>query len=336
MEEYQKRAWGCLLDVERKALYLNFSQGLSSRKSGEVLKVAHYKYLEIKSRAERLFKLFSDYFSKYPDLVDPNGVVSTRVRDYIYAIIYNRKTRGEAVSSVGDSSWLLYRVSNRILTENLQRLKDSKEGTWDRDLYRLLVEFDRWNNFRVIPRPFQAISAFTRKNQKKYKSYVSYLHRIPDSKIRSLVDQYWSKGIGKRYYVTFLSESFDNGYIVVPLKENKTILQTLTQMRFYIFNDIFTADLFGILLIQFPERTMNRKDGLSYWKEYRGVIEKAINYEYINNLDFGYITMDKALGLSRKKFIRSISTLNKVKKARIKAEKKKQQKLVKKVAKELI
>lgn len=64
MEPYMEKAWDCLTEQEQNSLFLNLSNGLSARETGEILKVSHYKYLEIKARAEKLFKLFSD-FLKY-------------------------------------------------------------------------------------------------------------------------------------------------------------------------------------------------------------------------------------------------------------------------------
>ena len=45
MERYQQQAWDCLTKREQDSLFLNISQGLSTRKTGEVLKMSHYKYL---------------------------------------------------------------------------------------------------------------------------------------------------------------------------------------------------------------------------------------------------------------------------------------------------
>lgn len=310
MDLQKNKAWTCLSELERKALYLNFSQGLSTRKSGEILGVTHYKYLEIKARAERFFKLFTDYFNKYPDLVNPNSPVSERFRDYLYACILKRMAKSDAVYSVGDSKWLLTQFSNKSIGKDMQLLKDSKEGSWDHDLYKLVVEFDRWNNFRILPREYQAISPFGRRSTKKYKMYVNYLHRIPDKKIFYLIDTLWNSGITNVYYVVMLSNALDNGYIVMPIKEKD--IPTFSKMRIYAFKDMIDADLYGVLLLQYHERTMTRRDGLLYWKEYREAIEKAVNYAYINNLDFGYFAMDEALGLKRKKFIRSKETLEKI------------------------
>ena len=60
MEPYMEKAWDCLTEQEQNSLFLNLSNGLSARETGEILKVSHYKYLEIKARAEKLFKQLSN------------------------------------------------------------------------------------------------------------------------------------------------------------------------------------------------------------------------------------------------------------------------------------
>lgn len=64
MNEYQKKAWDCLTPTEQQSLFLQLSESKSSWEAGEILKLSHYKYLEIKERSEKFFRLFSD-FSKY-------------------------------------------------------------------------------------------------------------------------------------------------------------------------------------------------------------------------------------------------------------------------------
>ena len=70
MEKHHQLAWDCLTELEQQCLYLNLGQGLSTWRAGEILKVTHYKYLELKARAEKLFKLFSDYFEKAKLAID--------------------------------------------------------------------------------------------------------------------------------------------------------------------------------------------------------------------------------------------------------------------------
>lgn len=61
MDEAQQKAWSCLIDKEQQSLFLQLSESKSSWEAGEILKLSHYKYLEIRERSEKFFRLFSDF-----------------------------------------------------------------------------------------------------------------------------------------------------------------------------------------------------------------------------------------------------------------------------------
>lgn len=299
MEDYQEKAWECLTKEEQNSLFLTLSQGLSTWKTGEILKITHYKYLELKARSEKFFKMFSDYFYLYPSLINPKAPLSERFRDYLYGCILKRLPKDEASEYAGDSSWLLKPVRNNHIINNMSNLKKSKDK-WDKDLYALIMEFDRWNNFRILPRILQASSPYKRRNTKKDKIYIKYLHGIPDFKIRAMIDMYWKAGIpDKRYYVAFISDFFKEGYVVVPIKREDNIVNQITDMKIYIFEEQEDAELFGIMVKNFFEKTRDCKSGLNFWKEYRSLINRAINYNSINNMDFTCETLDSAYNLKR-------------------------------------
>ncbi len=173
MEPYREEAWNCLTKVEQDSLFLNLSQGLSTRRAGEVLKISHYKYLEIKARAEKFFKMFSDYFYKHPSLINPKAPIGQDFRDYLYGLILTRLPKDEAINYAGDSAWVLHEFNTKKVALNMERLKNSKDP-WDKDLYILIMEFDRWNSFRILPKLLQAPSAYKRRTNKKYKIYLRY------------------------------------------------------------------------------------------------------------------------------------------------------------------
>ena len=300
MEKYQERAWDCLTSNEQNCLYLNFSQGLSARRSGEIMKIAHYKYLELKARAEKFFKLYSDFFAIHNDIFRPDAPVGEKFRDYIYGCILRRLPKLEATEYAGDSAWLLKKKKNKHIIRGMETLKAST-NQWDKDTYAFIMEFDRWNNFRILPRILQAPSAYKRRGNKKDKIYLKYLHRIPDSRIRAMVDIYWSNGRpDKRYYIAMLSEIFEDGYGVVPIKRKPEIVSELTKNKIYIFEEQIDADKFGLMVYHYFEKTSNIKLGLAFWKEYRELIETAINYREINNMDFTCENLDMAYNLKRK------------------------------------
>lgn len=307
MEKHHQLAWDCLTELEQQCLYLNLGQGLSTWRAGEILKVTHYKYLELKARAEKLFKLFSDYFEIHPSLIRPDSFLDTRFQDYIYGCIAKRLSKEEASIYAGDSSWLLRPVKREHIIRSMQRLKGSSvKNEWDRDLYALILEFDRWNNFRILPKILQAPSPYKRRNSKRDKVYLQYLHRIPGFKIRALVDMYWRAGKPEnRYYVAFISTDVfkKQGYSVVPIKRNEDIVKRITGLKVYIFEDYDDADQFGIMAYSYFENTSSVREGLNFWKDYRELVERAINYREINNMDFTIGELDMAYSLKRKKKI---------------------------------
>lgn len=303
MERHQELAWDCLTEPERTSLMFISGKGLSTWEAGEILKMSHYKYLELKVRAEKFFRMFSDYFQLHPSLVNPNSPIEPRFRDYLFGAMIKRLPKEEAKIHAGDSSWLLTSITNSRVIKNMSRLKESKDK-WDKDLYALIIEFDRWNNYRILPRILQAPTAYKRRSTKKDKVYLSYLHRIPDFKIRQLITEYWKDGKqDNRYYTVLVSDDIfpEEGYGVMPIKKDEDVIKSITDLKIYIFESPVIADTFGFLVTRYFEKTVDSKGGLKFWREYREIIEKAINYKSINNMDFTCESLDMAYKLRRKK-----------------------------------
>ena len=307
MERNQEMAWDCLTEPEKNSLMFIQGRGLSTWEAGEIMKMSHYKYLELKARAEKFFRMFSDYFKLHPSLVSPNSPIELRFRDYLFGAIIKRLPKEEAKIHSGDSSWLLTSISSPRIIKNMKRLKES-EDKWDKDLYTLILEFDRWNNYRILPRVLQAPTAYKRRSTKKDKVYLSYLHRIPDFKIRQIITEYWKNGpSGRRYFTAIVSDDLftEEGYGVMPIKREEQVIKAITDLKMYIFESSTIADTFGFMATRYFEKTVNSKGGLKFWKEYREVIQKAINYKSINNMDFTCETLDTAYKLRRKKNTKS-------------------------------
>ena len=72
MNDAQKKAWDCLNEIERQSLFLQLSESKSSWEAGEILKLSHYKYLEIRERSEKFFRLFSDFFELHTSIFRPD------------------------------------------------------------------------------------------------------------------------------------------------------------------------------------------------------------------------------------------------------------------------
>lgn len=301
MEPYQEKAWNCLTEPEQNSLFLNISKGLSTKKTGEIMKLSHYKYLELKARAETLFKLFSEYFQVYPDLVRPRCILDEPFRYYLEACLIKRLPKSEAKEYAGDELWLLNPITNRCIVNNMRKLKQS-EDPWDQDLYALIQEFDRWNNFRILPLELQTTSPYKRRETKKYIIYFNYIKTIPQEKWDYLLYKYCSKGKDElRYYVSLFSDNYEDGYLIIPIKRDQEILEYFNNLRLYVFDKYSMAQEFALMIVNYKNKSVSQKSGLLFWKRFKELIPEAINYKQVDNHDFNFNFLDRIYGISRTK-----------------------------------
>ena len=231
MNEAQQKAWSCLIDKEQQSLFLQLSESKSSWEAGEILKLSHYKYLEIRERSEKFFRLFK---------------------------------RKEASLFTGDSAQLLPKVNSKNIERNMKRLKES-DDEWDIDTLRLILEFDRWNNFRILPRMLQQPSAFKRRSNKKDKIYIKYLlNRVPDWMHTKLKERfrYKVKPGKKKYWVALISEDlYTDGYLLLPVRPLDEVVDEFSRFYMYVFKTKDDADTFGFMVSKFMIKTESVKLG---------------------------------------------------------------------------
>lgn len=280
MQENKAKAWEYLLDLEKQSIYLTLGQGLSGCEAGEILGVTHYKYIELKARSETFFKILSDYFAKHKQLIRPQAGINPAFRDYIYGCIEKRLSLQAATIFAGEGSWSTQKIRNEEILSGMNSLLLSGNA-WDRDLWTLIIEFDRWNNFRILPYEIQAPSPYKRKSNRQAKAYFRYLRSIPSNTIIKLNKTLWYKG-KKTWFITLISDEFENGYGVIPIKPSNTNMQNLTIQRIYIFPEQSKAEEFGLMVLRQPH-VLTSKDGLTFWKEYQSIIQEALNYEKIDH-----------------------------------------------------
>lgn len=305
MEEYQKRAWDCLTDVERQSLFLQLSNGKSTWEVGTILKISHYKYLEIRERSEKFFRLFSDYFQLHEAIFRPDSPCEDQFKDYIEGVIEKRLTRRESALRMGDSSNLVHKIRVSLIERNIKRLKES-ENTWDKDTLTLIMEFDRWNNFRILPKMLQQPSAYKRRVNKRDKVYIKYLlERVPDWIHEKIIERfkYRARPHIKKYWVCLISPSLykdSNGYLLLPIRPTEESITEMNRFFIYVFEDKEDADTFGFMVNTYLDKTAEVKTGQKFWPEYRYNVQKALNYNSVNNIDFNVKTLDMAYNPSKK------------------------------------
>lgn len=303
MEAYQEKAWEMLTSQEKNSLFLQMTQGQSSWEAGEIMGVPHYKYLEIKERSIKFFKMFSDYLLEFNTLIGVNSVIDNRFRDFVEAILEKRLPKSEALIYSGDSSLTVNSISDKLIIKNMERLRDS-EYLHDRRLYDLIMEFDRWNNKRVLPKALQLPSAYKRRNNKRGKTYIMYISNLPEHKVKAISDIFVYKPRSsrkKRYYITLISSMFDDGYSVITVKPSKDTIDKLSKLSIFIFDDPDKADAFGFLITRFLDNPQTPKTGQVFWANYREYTSMAINYDRVNSSDFYTEKLDVAYDLVNRK-----------------------------------
>lgn len=303
MNEAQKRAWDCLKEEERQSLFLQLSVGKSSWEAGTILNRSHYKYLEIRERAETFFRLFTDFFTLHEALFRPTGPCEEVFTSYIEALIEKRLTRPEAANQTADSTTLIKNRRIAIITRNINRLKES-EDPWDRDILKLILEFDRWNNFRILPGMLQLPSAYKRRANKKDKVYIKYLlTKVPKWMHEKLIERFrYIHTKKKQRWVCLISEDlYEDGYYLLPVRPTDEVVNEMNRFYMYVFDDKEDADTFGFMVSKFMARTCEVKVGQKFWPEYRETVQKAVNYNQVNNIDFGIKSLDMAYGIRKVK-----------------------------------
>lgn len=300
MTEAQQKAWDCLREDERQSLFLQLSNGKSAWEAGTILKISHYKYVEIRERSQKFFRMFTDFFEKHESIFRPDAPYKRTFMDYIEGCIEKRLTRKESAAYSGDSTQLLAKIRTKMLEHNLKALRDS-EDPWDKDTFTFIIEFDRWNNFRILPRLLQAPSAYKRRANEKQKIYIKYLReKFPKWAHRKLIVRYRSKithnSTGERYWVALISrEKYPKtGYYVFPVKPSEEVIREMSRFFIYVFKDQDDADSFGFMVDKYIEKTSSIPSGQKFWTEFRNILSEAVNYTQVNNIDFNMKTLDMA------------------------------------------
>lgn len=280
------KAWMILSADERMALKLNLGLDKSTWQASEIMGKSHYKYLEILSRAKKMFKIFSDYFETYEDNLIPEDLgAEDDFIHYIESVITFRMKVREATNELKNKTYKTQSGRDAMVTKNIQYLH-SLNSLRAEAAIELIKEFDRWNNFRILPGLLQEPHAFKRRNKKRVQKYINNLLNL---------DPWVISTIKQRYAIK--TPNAESLYFPLPLKNKKELSKIL-----YIRRDALTLDRFtdaGLFLFNRPETAMeflnividyftlenkHCKDGQIFWPRLRIIIQSAVNYSDVERI----------------------------------------------------
>lgn len=243
---------------------------------------AHYKYIEIKRRAEFFLKTFTEYYDLYPDFWPEKYEFPEAFKELIEYTMIARMPLKESLLKVSSGGYQIASYRNRQITQILADMKASKDSHVI-DLYELILEFDRWNNFRILPPKCQEPSAFERRNKTRELKYIRRLAKLPEFTIAKLRERYEYKGSHKKLYVIILSKHLPSYFLVMGIKDIDKHVSEMSRLGLFVFNDYDKAYKFALLVAEYLFRDAPKKAnyGQRFWPDYRVQVKGAINFKAI-------------------------------------------------------
>jgi hypothetical protein len=291
--ELNKKAWSILSEEEKTCLNLSINLKKSSWEAGEIMNKSHYKYLEIKYRAEYFLKLFTEHFNKYDTLI-PNSVsdlyTNIHFDNFFTRLISERLRIGDLKESLkgtfySDSSRRNIDIEEILIKLKEESIKSNKKDV--ADTYFIITEYDRWNNFRILNKELQLPSAYKRRNKVRDSKHLDVLLGFPKV-IRRFILKSNYNGKEDIYWSFIINRDRDkNNFIPIKIKQSdKDSYHKLTQLMIPIFKTEEDCRKFAFLILSFPKKGVRDcKIGLKFWPKFRVYIKNALNYNDINMIN---------------------------------------------------
>jgi hypothetical protein len=272
MAKINKQAWDLLSPDEKTALSLQLGLSKSSWESGEIMQKSHYKYLEIKYRAEFFLKFFSDHLALYDQLIPDYIKGNEHVMKYLKLCVEKRYKPMDAIKEL--------KVAKAVINEKLiaqMEIWERSESPYDTVIYNFVKEFDRWNNFRILPRDIQEPSAYKRRIKNSYKKQIKITCSINTFSLDKLFKLYGRPKEDEQS--GFLTVLYGGLPQVWKVKLNSSSTKIFNSLGLYYFNE--EPGAWDYIQAVHDYNTKGKKactDGLDFWPKYRELIKKAANY----------------------------------------------------------
>jgi len=277
-----RKAWGVLREDEKAAITLKHVDNKSTWQAGEIMDKSHYKFLEISYRATRYLQIFTEYYELYDDLIPGEVTGNPEIKQYFILTMEQRLKLPEVGQTLNrDYGFSSIATRERDIIEQMEKWHNSTNA-YEQALYELIKEFDRWNNFRILPPSIQEPSAYKRRVKNVYKRHIKVVTNIPEISIPKIISLFSSKGKG--LYLPLISKDKQQIYII-KVKASKNTHTTLTELNLYLFHKEKTAQEYIEAIYNYIKpKSKKCKDGLDFWPKYRELIKLAENYDEIQKI----------------------------------------------------
>lgn len=274
--EINDLAWVMLTDEEKMALSLQLGYGKSTWEAGEIMGKAHYKYLEIKQRGEKLLLLFTDYLEAHQSIIPLSleGDIPDNTKKLLNSLIGQRVAIKESTTLAGFKS---PKQRDEAITTFLEYCKSNLDRADVYSLLELVLTYDRWNSFRVLPQKYQEPSAYKRRNKNRYKKSIRRLRDANTLIFERLPILFPHTKPSPLVYIPYIKHKKSE---LITVGDNPQLWARLTAQGLYGFSSKAEAIAYTELLVSFIYiKNPTCRQGLVFWPAYRQLIEKAVNFK---------------------------------------------------------
>lgn len=285
MSKINKKAFAILTKDEQASLALQQVSGKSTWQAGEIMKKSHYKYLEINQRAKRFFELFQLHYDQFDDLIPVQMEMDELFIKYLRFTIEKRMTVKAAALATNDPRMMVKKTRDEYLTKCVKKLSISMSA-FAPAMYKLIMEFDRYNNFRVLPSEVQEPSAFKRRNKTRFKKHLLTSLGLEPYTLDRLSELFkYRKSHKKEGYIVLCTSKGGYEPTIVKIGVTDESIKVLSSISIYIFHSYDTAKDYKELVYNYTSLVANSpREGLKFWPQYRAIIKEAANFSDLNNI----------------------------------------------------
>jgi hypothetical protein len=279
------KIWAHLNADEKMALTLATGNGKSTWEAGTIMGKSHYKFLEIFYRGTHFLKLFTQHYQLHRDFFSEDLSISPIIKSYLDLVMRLRYKPSDAIKKLNHPIFNVTRHRTLMFEKELEKWRVSKIAS-EQLFYHLVMEFDRWNNHRILPKELQEPHAFKRRNKNSLravmKGWMNMKYNNPMLLKELLSLQVEDKKKQKRAYIGIITDGRSYQFEVIKVKYNKVTKPILKQHKIFAFDTPKKAhNLMVIVTDYFAKHEHKSAEGLIFWPIIRTDVQMALNHNEI-------------------------------------------------------
>jgi len=297
MHESQQKAWNHLTELEQMALTLVVINERSKKEAAIIMNVAPYKFTEIYLRARKFFVMFTNHYAVFEDLIPEKVSVQKDFKVYMDQLIGYRKKPSEVVKQ--ERMIELRKVSERNTHWTMLGISLFQEQYGS--VWGIIQEFDRWNNFRILPKEHQFPAAFPRRRNKTLKKLQQGLYAISDHGWDLLMQKYGASDIPPLIFLPVIQSYVFRAY---PIRETVGITDYMSRNKIPVFQR--EKDALDFAELCYDYRLLKKRSTYSarkFWANYRLLIKEAWNYAEVTGIR---LAEEAIISQNDQKFLKSV------------------------------